>query len=65
MQAHKSLYLHILACFVNPVAAVWKDDNVHRDIMAAEHMPFVSRASDRSTIGCFQRKRTVSELSDG
>lgn len=65
MQALKSLYLHILACFVNTVSAVWKDDNVHRDIMATEHMASVSRASDRSMIGCFQRKRTVSELSDG
>lgn len=65
MQALKSFYLHILACFVNPVPAVWKDDNVHRDIMAAEHMASVSRASDRSTIGCFQRKWMVSELSDG
>lgn len=61
MQALKSLYLHILACFVNLVPAVWKDDNVRRDIMATAHM---ASASDRSVIGCFQRNSMVSEPSD-
>lgn len=67
MQALKSLYLHILTCFVNPVhsrrniPAVWKDDNFQLDIMAALHMASVS---DRSMIGCFMRNRTISEPSD-
>lgn len=42
MQALKSLYLHILACFVNTVPAVGKDDDVDCDIMAVAHMASVS-----------------------